>query len=55
MYHKVVVLPYNLLLQKQSREALGVDITDQVVIIDEAHSLSCFTSEMMQSSQILKI
>jgi chromosome transmission fidelity protein 1 len=32
------VLPYNLLLQKQSREALGVDITDGVVIIDEAHS-----------------
>lgn len=35
---QLVVLPYNLLLQKNSREVLGVDIADQVVVIDEAHS-----------------
>lgn len=34
-----VTLPYNLLLQKQARETLGVDLTDQTVIIDEAHNL----------------
>ncbi|EEB91075.1 hypothetical protein MPER_10632, partial [Moniliophthora perniciosa FA553] len=36
---ELVTLPYNLLLQKSSREALGIDLTDQIVIIDEAHNL----------------
>ncbi|RDB17932.1 ATP-dependent DNA helicase CHL1 [Hypsizygus marmoreus] len=36
---EVVTLPYNLLLQKSAREALGIDLTDQIVIIDEAHNL----------------
>lgn len=36
---QLVLLPYNLLLQKTAREALGIDLTDQVVIIDEAHNL----------------
>ncbi|KZT03940.1 DNA repair helicase [Laetiporus sulphureus 93-53] len=36
---QLVLLPYNLLLQKSAREALGIDLTDQVVIIDEAHNL----------------
>jgi hypothetical protein len=35
---QLVTLPYNLLLQKTAREALGIDLTNQVVIIDEAHS-----------------
>lgn len=35
---QLVLLPYNLLLQKSAREALGIDLKDQVVIIDEAHS-----------------
>lgn len=34
-----MTLPYNLLLQKTTREALGIDLTNQVVIIDEAHNL----------------
>lgn len=33
-----MLLPYNLLLQRTAREALGIDLTGQVVIIDEAHS-----------------
>lgn len=37
---ELVTLPYNLLLQKSAREALGIDLKDQVVIIDEAHSPS---------------
>ncbi|EIW81280.1 DNA repair helicase [Coniophora puteana RWD-64-598 SS2] len=36
---ELVTLPYNLLLLKSAREALGIDLTGQVVIIDEAHNL----------------
>ncbi|PBK75042.1 DNA repair helicase [Armillaria solidipes] len=36
---ELVTLPYNLLLQKSAREALGIDLKDQIVIIDEAHNL----------------
>ncbi|KAL1410972.1 ATP-dependent DNA helicase chl1 [Vanrija albida] len=36
---QLVTLPYNLLLQASAREALGIDLTDQVVVIDEAHNL----------------
>lgn len=35
------MLPYNLLLQKTARDSLGIDLTNQVVIIDEAHSAPC--------------
>jgi hypothetical protein len=43
-------LPYNLLLHRDAREALNIDLTDQVVVIDEAHS-KCFA---MQASQALR-
>ncbi|KAF4591168.1 ATP-dependent DNA helicase chl1 [Pleurotus pulmonarius] len=36
---QLVTLPYNLLLHKGAREALGIDLRDQVVVIDEAHNL----------------
>ncbi|CAK5284346.1 unnamed protein product [Mycena citricolor] len=36
---ELVTLPYNLLLQKSAREALGIDLSGQIVIIDEAHNL----------------
>ncbi|PFH53881.1 hypothetical protein AMATHDRAFT_186475 [Amanita thiersii Skay4041] len=36
---ELVTLPYNLLLQRSARDALGIDLTGQVVIIDEAHNL----------------
>lgn len=35
----LVTLPYNLLLQKDARESLGVDMQDAVVLVDEAHNL----------------
>ena len=35
---QVVTLPYNLLLHRDAREALGIDLINQVVVIDEAHS-----------------
>ncbi|KAF8507368.1 helicase C-terminal domain-containing protein [Hysterangium stoloniferum] len=36
---QLVTLPYNLLLQRSAREALGIDITNHVVVVDEAHNL----------------
>ena len=35
----MVSLPYQLLLQKSSREALGISLKNHIVIIDEAHNL----------------
>lgn len=36
---EMVTLPYPLLLQKSAREALGICLKGQVVIVDEAHNL----------------
>ena len=43
---QLVTLPYNLLLQKNAREALEIDLRDQIVVIDEAHS-RCKQGEKM--------
>ncbi|CAN6634625.1 ATP-dependent DNA helicase Chl1p [Trichomonascus vanleenenianus] len=36
---EIVTLPYQLLIQKSSRKALGIDLKDSIVIIDEAHNI----------------
>lgn len=36
---EIITLPYPLLLQKSAREALGISLKGQVVIVDEAHNL----------------
>jgi chromosome transmission fidelity protein 1 len=36
---EIITLPYPLLLQKSAREALGVQLEGNVVIIDEAHNI----------------
>ncbi|TFK48655.1 DNA repair helicase [Heliocybe sulcata] len=36
---ELVLLPYNLLLDKTAREALNIDLANQIVIVDEAHNL----------------
>lgn len=38
-FKQIVTLPYPLLLQKSSREALGISLKGHIVIIDEAHNL----------------
>lgn len=35
----LVVLPYQTLMHKSTREACGIEMRDNVVIIDEAHNL----------------
>ncbi len=35
----IVVCPYNTLLHRETREALGVDLAHSVVVVDEAHNL----------------
>ena len=36
---ELICLPYSMLLQKSSREALGIDVKGSVIICDEAHNL----------------
>ena len=36
---QLVVLPYNILLHKSTREACGIRLDGNIVIIDEAHNL----------------
>ena len=50
---EVLTLPYPLLLQKSAREALGVSVKDNVVIIDEAHNLMDAISDTLAVSMRL--
>lgn len=36
---QIVCLPYNMLLSSEMRESLGIDVTNSIVLIDEAHNL----------------
>uniref|UniRef100_A0A6B2KXE1 Helicase ATP-binding domain-containing protein n=1 Tax=Arcella intermedia TaxID=1963864 RepID=A0A6B2KXE1_9EUKA len=36
---ELVILPYQMLLHKNTRESLGIDLKGNVVIVDEAHNL----------------
>lgn len=46
---ELVVLPYNILLHKPTREAYGIVLKDNVVIIDEAHNLVEAVNNMYSS------
>lgn len=50
---EVLTLPYPLLLQKSARQALGVIVKDNVVIVDEAHNLTSAIADTMSVSMPL--
>ncbi|TKA54307.1 hypothetical protein B0A53_03400 [Rhodotorula sp. CCFEE 5036] len=56
---EVVTLPYNMLMQKSAREALGISLKGHVVVIDEAHNLIdsvlALHSVSITSTQLLTI
>ena len=35
----IVTMPYSMLLHKKTRESLGVDLKDHIVVLDEAHNV----------------
>lgn len=39
MVLQVVVVPYNTILHKATREACGIQLKNNIVVIDEAHNL----------------
>ncbi|KAJ3255165.1 hypothetical protein HK103_006534 [Boothiomyces macroporosus] len=41
----IVFLPYNYLIDSQTREAQSLDLTNSIVIFDEAHNLESFCEE----------
>lgn len=47
---EIISMPYQTLLNKETREMLGIDLTNSVVIIDEAHNLSDSIISMYSSS-----
>ncbi|KAL2425320.1 ATP-dependent DNA helicase chl1 [Exophiala dermatitidis] len=47
---EVLTLPYPLLLQKSAREALGISVKDDVIIIDEAHNLADAIAETFSAA-----
>lgn len=56
---EIVVLPYQILLHKGTRESFGLDLKDSIVIIDEAHNLletiSSVYSVEISASQIASL
>lgn len=36
---QLIVVPYQILLHSGTREASGIDVTDSIIIVDEAHNL----------------
>lgn len=48
---EIIILPYNILFHCDTRKSLGIDLTDSVVIIDEAHNL-CETINSIHSIEL---
>jgi chromosome transmission fidelity protein 1 len=36
---QIVAMPYSMLLSKDTRESLGIDLEDNIVVLDEAHNI----------------
>ncbi|KAG7758995.1 hypothetical protein KL911_000132 [Ogataea haglerorum] len=56
---EIVSMPYQLLLQKSTRQVLGLDLKNSIVVIDEAHNLldtiSSLNSATISLSELLKV
>lgn len=52
-FAEVLTLPYPLLLEKSARKALGVEIKDNVIIVDEAHNLASAIADTLSVSMPL--
>jgi chromosome transmission fidelity protein 1 len=54
----IICVPYNLLLQQSSREAIGLNLRESIVIIDEAHNvieaINSIHSCLLDETQIKK-
>ena len=48
----LLITPYNTVLDKNTREAYGIDLSDSIVIFDEAHNIVDFVKQM-NSVQIM--
>lgn len=46
----LVVLPYSLLVSSKTRESIGLDLEDSLVIVDEAHNLPQAISNLQSST-----
>lgn len=51
---EIVSMPYQMLLQKDTRVFLGIDLKNSIVVIDEAHNLLDTISQIYSSSISLK-
>ena len=55
-YAQLIVMPYQLLLHERTRNAIGLNLTGQIVVLDEAHNLpeaiSNVYSSMVTLSQL---
>lgn len=57
---QIITLPYPLLLQRSARDALDLQLKDQVIIIDEAHNLidaisNLFSVQISQSQLLMAL
>ncbi|KAG7911387.1 hypothetical protein KL906_000708 [Ogataea polymorpha] len=56
---EIVSMPYQLLLQKSTRQVLGLDLKNSIVVIDEAHNLldtiSSLNSATISLNELLKV
>lgn len=39
LFADIIALPYQTILRKKARDAIGIDLTDSIVVIDEAHNV----------------
>ncbi len=46
----IIFMPYNYLMDDESREGSNIDLTNAILIIDEAHNIKSFSEEVSNFS-----